>query len=188
MREELDNYTYGSETKRKRQLLKLYKDHHNDAFSILLTPNKYFEKVEDRIVVKDGVKFNKIEQPLEIIQQSNRSRDRRSLSTFYDAKYIDSRDGSEKSGQDLSKENRKFRLKKIRKGESRKRDGKSKFEMGSIIKFNDSGNIIIAKCGGMSNLNVLVDNFRLKQIGFKKYGAIVLCNRNGLIKKNIKKI
>ncbi len=102
------NITYGAFTKVKRHELGISKSHANDAFAMgLLHPKKrcktrHFKKCR---------------------------RNNRILSKFYDAKFIDSRDKSVKSGKELScnrtnrkvpRNNinnlRKFRLRKISKG------------------------------------------------------------------------
>jgi len=100
-------YTYGYITKSKRIKLNLDKTHYNDAYCIA-----------------GGTSQRRIE-PIyfEQIRRNNRS-----LEKFYDAKYIDTRDGSIKKGQELfngrrtrnknhNTENlRKFRGQKISKG------------------------------------------------------------------------
>lgn len=101
------NHIYGYITKSKRIELQLEKTHYNDAFCIARGDNQvrakpiYFEQIR---------------------------RNNRSLEKFYDAKYIDIRDGSTKTGQELfsgrrarnknyNTENlRQFRGKKISKG------------------------------------------------------------------------
>ncbi|HII02581.1 TPA: paclitaxel/taxanoid biosynthesis susceptibility protein TS1 [Methanosarcinaceae archaeon] len=99
--------TYGYLTKMRRLELGLEKSHANDAFCTV-----------------NGDKQIR-HQPF-IIRQVRRNN--RSLSKFYDAKYIDSRDGSTKSGQDmnsgrtcrnknLNTENlRQYRQQRIKKG------------------------------------------------------------------------
>ncbi|AKB76326.1 Paclitaxel/taxanoid biosynthesis susceptibility protein TS1 [Methanosarcina lacustris Z-7289] len=99
--------TYGYLTKEKRQAMELEKTHANDAFCIANGMNQ--------------VRHN----PYEIRQIR---RNNRSLSTFHDAKYIDSRDKSLKTGTELysgrttrnkqlNTENlRKYRQQRITKG------------------------------------------------------------------------
>ncbi|MGY4686563.1 RNA-guided endonuclease IscB [Petrotoga sp. DB-2] len=100
-------YTYGYITKSRRIEFNLDKTHYNDAFCIAGGTNQrriepiYFEQIR---------------------------RNNRSLEKFYDAKYIDTRDGSTKKGQELfngrrtrnknhNTENlRKYRGKKVTKG------------------------------------------------------------------------
>jgi hypothetical protein len=100
-------YTYGYITKVRRIALNLDKTHYNDAFCIAGGTNQrriepiYFEQIR---------------------------RNNRSLEYFYDAKYIDTRDGSTKKGQELfngrttrnknyNTENlKKYRGKKVSKG------------------------------------------------------------------------
>ena len=73
--------TYGYLTKEKRQALGIEKSHTNDAFCIA-----------------DGTKQTRA-KPYEVVQVR---RNDRSLSSFYDAKYIDSRDCTVKSGKDMT--------------------------------------------------------------------------------------
>ena len=72
--------TYGAETKERRRILDIPKSHVNDAFVM-------------------GV-FHPKHRCRPFIFQKKR-RNNRILEKFYDAKYIDSRDGSKKSGQQL---------------------------------------------------------------------------------------
>jgi hypothetical protein len=101
------DYTYGYITKSKRIELNLDKTHYNDAFCIAGGTNQ--KRIEP-------IYFKQIR------------RNNRSLEKFYDAKYVDIRDGSIKKGQELfngrrtrnknyNTENlRKFRGKKVSKG------------------------------------------------------------------------
>lgn len=73
--------TYGAETKLKRKELCLSKTHANDAYSMGEFHPKHRAKEECFIKCR---------------------RNNRVLSKFYDAKYIDVRDGQKKSGKDLS--------------------------------------------------------------------------------------
>lgn len=73
--------TFGYLTNKKRRKLKLKKSHVNDAFCIARAENQIRH------------------ESFEIVQVR---RNNRSLSLFYDAKYIDSRDGSVKSGKELN--------------------------------------------------------------------------------------
>lgn len=194
MVEFLPNFTWGSETKRKRQLMLLDKDHHNDAFAISLNPEEYFEfNSENKVVLKEGVIFNKIKTPDEIIQHGNRGEGRRALTNqFIDAKYIDSRDGSVKSGKDLSSSKkkgteklRKYRLSKVRKGKISLRKGKSSFENHSVISYIENGKKLITECYGMSLDRVKIKDNIGKPINksVKKYNIIKICNRKGFIKR-----
>ena len=72
--------TYGAETKERRRILGIPKSHVNDAFVM-------------------GI-FHPKHRCRPVIFQKKR-RNNRILERFYDAKYIDSRDGSKKSGQQL---------------------------------------------------------------------------------------
>ena len=72
--------TYGAETKERRRILSISKSHVNDAFVM----GSFHPKHRCRPVI-----FQK------------KRRNNRILEKFYDARYIDSRDGSKKSGQQL---------------------------------------------------------------------------------------
>ena len=73
--------TYGAETKRNRLNRNLEKSHMNDAYSMGCYRPKH---------------------RAEPVYLKKKRRNNRSLDKFYDAKYIDSRDGKVKSGQQLS--------------------------------------------------------------------------------------
>jgi hypothetical protein len=74
-------HTYGYLTKDKRMTLKLEKTHANDAFCIgEKQPNERLAKT---------------------LYYKQKSKNNRSLQKFYDAKYIDSRDGETKAGKVL---------------------------------------------------------------------------------------
>lgn len=79
-------HTYGSLTKFKRRKLELEKSHHNDAF-----------------VIADGEHQPRC-NPTQFIQKRKNNR---SLEKFYDAQYIDSRDGKKKSGKELCSQRKK---------------------------------------------------------------------------------
>lgn len=81
------SHTYGSFTKSKRIELKLDKTHYNDAYAIALNHTNFTKAP--------------IKNTNPIIYTQIR-RNNRSLEKFYDAKYIDSRDCSIKSGSELS--------------------------------------------------------------------------------------
>ena len=120
--------TYGYLTKEKRQLLGLEKTHYNDAFC-----------------VANGVMQLRY-KPFEVVQVR---RNNRSLATFYDAKYIDARDGSTKSGKELfngrttrnknlnSENLSKYRLKKIKNGRVSVRKSRYPFQPMDLVKYNE---------------------------------------------------
>jgi hypothetical protein len=91
--------TYGYLTKDKRMSLGLEKTHANDAFCIA---------GGERQLKADTVYFKQVR------------RNNRSLEYFYDAKYIDKRDGKVRKGKELSGEFRQFRLCKTPKGKGRR--------------------------------------------------------------------
>lgn len=119
--------TYGYITKEKRFELKLEKSHSTDAFCIA-----------------NGISQTR-SKPFEI-QQIRRNN--RSLSTFYDAKYIDSRDGSTQSGKELfsgrtrrnknlNTENlRKYRLRKVKKGRVSIRKSRYPLQPMDLVQYN----------------------------------------------------
>lgn len=217
------SFTYGSVTKRKRQLLGLDKEHSNDAFSIAIS-NDNFEIVENNgkktVTLKNDLNIQKITEPLKLKQTNGRENGRRSLEQMLFPKFVDSRDGKVKSSNDLSKtmnkrimveNNREFRLfrcdkngKPIQKNKDKKysksgklfnnnisiRNGKSLFTNKSIVKFhNVNGKDLIYECGGISGNNIYYNNNGIKKtLAARKYNAIVLCNRKGIIKENIKKL
>lgn len=218
------SFTYGSVTKRKRQLIGLEKTHANDAYSIAIS-NDNFEIVENNgkksLVLKSDLNIEKVSEPLKLKQTNGREKGRRSLKTTEFVYFIDKRDGSVKKSTELTRHNgkdkkdkdnnRKFRLircdktgkitqksktKKYRKdgqildNNTRFQTGRSLFSNKSIVKFhNVNGKDLIYECGGMSAKNIYYYNNGIKKtLAAKKYNARVLCNRNGIIKENIKKL
>lgn len=117
-------HTYGTQTKFKRKQLKLEKSHHNDAFAIA------------------GGTTQKRCQPINICQKRKNNRE---LEKFYDAKYIDLRDGKKKSGKELcsqrTKRNREnlpqslraFRAHKVSKGRKSIRKRRYKIQPQDIV-------------------------------------------------------
>ena len=99
--------TYGAMTKRRRRELDIDKSHVNDAFAM------------GRFHPKHRVKA---------VLYKKKRRNNRCIESFYDAKYIDSRDGKKRSGQELfngrinrnhkkdSENLHKYRLQKITDG------------------------------------------------------------------------
>ena len=120
-------HTYGYITKNKRFLLGIEKTHAYDAFCIA-----------------DGT--IQVRQEPFVIKQIRRNN--RNLSKFYDAKFIDVRDGTKKSGSELNcgrtcrnKEKngenlRKYRLKKISKGRLSIRDTRHQIQPMDLIEFD----------------------------------------------------
>lgn len=120
-------HTYGTLTKFKRTQLKLEKSHHNDAFVIA------------------GGTYQQRGVPILFRQKRKNNR---SLEKFYDAKYIDSRDGTQKSGKDLcslrrkrSRENveslHQYRACKISKGRRSIRKQRYNIQPQDIVKYQD---------------------------------------------------
>lgn len=116
--------TYGAATKEARIDLGLGKSHANDAYAM--------------------GEFHPIKRA-EFKQYQKRRRNNRILSKFYDAKYIDARDGEKKSGSQLSNgrisrnhkkdsENlHKYRQKKISKGKTTTRKQRYSIQPGDTI-------------------------------------------------------
>ncbi len=121
-------YTYGTETKFKRKLLKLEKSHHNDAF-----------------VIAGGTH----QQRYPSLFVSQKRKNNRSFEKFYDAKYTDLRDGLKKSGKELasqkttrSRENlppslKSFRGHKLSKGRRSIRKKRYSIQPQDIVLFED---------------------------------------------------
>ena len=118
--------TYGADTKDKRRELDLEKSHHNDAF-----------------VIAGGTSQKRVE-PITLEQIR---RNKRSMEQFYDAKYIDARDGSTQSGTALNSgrrtrnknhntENlRVYRLSKVKKGQRRIKTKRYPYRQGDWVMF-----------------------------------------------------
>jgi len=144
-------HTYGHITKSRRISAGLEKSHHNDAFIIA------------------GGKEQLRCKAFDVIQ---RRRNNRSLERFYDAQYIDLRDGKKKSGQMLcyqrrnrSRENlpeslRQYRAYKVSKGRRAIRRQRYPFQPGDLVILE--GKILTVK-GTMSNgRSVLFTNGKTK--------------------------
>lgn len=131
--------TFGYITSAIRYELELEKTHHNDAFIIA------------------GGTIQERCKPL-LLEQVRRHK--RSMEQFYDAKYIDIRDGSIKSGSELhsgrrtrnknlnGKNLRVFRVQKVKKGQRRFKRLRYKFAPSDLVKFEGKVFEVI----GMQNL------------------------------------
>ena len=130
---------FGYETKFNREQLELPKSHHNDAF-----------------VIAGGTHQTRVTAlNLEQIR-----RQKRSLEQFYDAKYIDVRDGEKKSGsilnscrrtrnKNLNGENlRVYRGQKISKGQRRIKKYRYRYQPQDYVSFEGKAFVVI----GMQNL------------------------------------
>ena len=116
--------TYGAKTKLSKQALGLEKSHANDAYSI-------------------GERHPKHRTPTILLKKVRRND--RILQKFYDAVYIDSRDGTKKTGQQLSNgrinrnhnkdsENQHpYRQKKVKKGYRTIRRQRTPLKPGSMV-------------------------------------------------------
>lgn len=120
--------TYGSHTKEARQLLGVRKSHINDAYCMGDFHPKH--RSEHWLYTK-------------------KRRNNRVLARFYDAKYIDSRDGKKKSGQELfsgrTKRNReldaenlhRYRQQKVSKGRTSIRRQHYSIQPGDTVIYED---------------------------------------------------
>lgn len=122
--------TYGAATKLSRQILGLEKSHANDALAMgRFHPE---ERVETEYYVK-------------------RRRNNRRLEKFYDAKYIDIRDGKKKSGSQIGcnrtnrresrcsdKNERIYRGQKISKGRRSIRRQRYSLQPGDLVRYKDA--------------------------------------------------
>lgn len=191
------SFTIGSETKRKRQIIGLDKTHANDAFAICIDKNNFeiIETDKKRLQLKENIKFDKIIEPLILIQTNGKESGRRKLESFHDAVYIDVRTNEKSKGKQLEKETKKrtvtnnkriYRGQKVKKGKTVYNTKRSKFTSKSIVQFDFNNSKIYLECGGMSGNNLYVNNFIKKTLAFKKYNAQLICNKKGIIKKNIK--
>jgi hypothetical protein len=123
------NTTYGYETKTKRIELGLDKTHYNDAF-----------------VIAGGTKDHKRVEPINFVQIR---RNNRSLETFVDAKYIDTRTGKVASGKELfngrTTRNKKLNTENLHKYRGTKKSvGKRRirkqhyfYQAGDLVWFNN---------------------------------------------------
>lgn len=126
--------TYGFETKAKRKAVGIDKSHVNDAF-----------------VIAGG----RTGQRCAIHSVEQKRRNNRSLRKFYDAKYVDKRDGSVKTGKELSSsrktrsreslgENlRQYRAHKLKAGRWSTRIKRAEFQPGDLIRYK--GQVITVK-------------------------------------------
>ena len=116
--------TYGSNTKHSRKKLNICKTHINDAYCMGMFHSRH--RTEHMLYTK-------------------KRRNNRVLAKFYDAKYIDSRDGSKKSGQQLfndrvkrnhrldSENLHQYRQQKIAKGRTSVRRQHYKIQPGDVV-------------------------------------------------------
>ncbi|HEY5555418.1 RNA-guided endonuclease IscB [Acetobacterium sp.] len=141
---------YGYQTKSNRITLGLEKSHHNDAFCIA---------------------HGEEQKRLSAIDYLQRRRNNRSLEKFYDASYLDIRDGIKKSGKELSSgrtsrnlsengENlRPYRGEKVRVGRRSIRTRRYPFRSGNIVSYEG----ICYTSGGSHNKGNSVKLLELKR-------------------------
>jgi len=167
------HFTYGVTTKLKRQTLRIEKSHINDAYAM---GNKHPEK---RASFEHYVK---------------RRRNNRCLELFYDAKYIDLRDGKTKAGKSLGCERtnrreprnnekslRKYRGQKISKGRRSIRKTHYTIQPGTLLSINNEQ--YVAKGCHCNGKSVMLTNG--KSVTVSK--ARVLKYASGWMQKNITK-
>lgn len=128
-------HTYGYITKSNRIAEEIEKTHANDAF-IIAGGTKKFSRQETFIIKQ--------------VRRNNRS-----LSKFYDAKYIDGRTGEKASGQDLfdgrrtrnknkNEENlHSYRQQKIKKGYYSKRTQRYPFQPNDLVLLNNQLSMVV---------------------------------------------
>ena len=155
--------TYGASTKQSRRLLHVEKSHINDAFCMGQFHSKH--RTQHYLL-------------------SKKRRNNRVLARFYDAKYIDSRDGSKKSGQQLfngrTKRNHKLdtenlhvcRASKVSKGRTSVRKQHYPIQVGDVVLYK--GETYSTK--GVQNLGTYVrlDNDKaapIKQVRLHQYAG-----------------
>ena len=155
--------TYGASTKQSRRVLHVEKSHINDAFCM----GQFHPKHRTQHYLL-----------------SKKRRNNRVLARFYDAKYIDSRDGSKKSGQQLfngrTKRNHKldtenlhvYRARKVSKGRTSVRKQHYPIQVGDVVLYK--GETYSTK--GVQNLGTYVrlDNDKavpIKQIRLYQYAG-----------------
>lgn len=173
--------TYGYLTKSKRIENKITKTHHSDAFVIA--------GGKDESLISDSKKL--------IVQRRNN----RSLETFRDTKFIDSRDGKPKSGNELNcgrrtrnKNNNSENLRKYRvpiiNEKTGKRDERSKGFRSirtEISRFPKNTKFIILDNWSSSKITVKKGE-KFNSIGTQNKGAYVLINTKQMVPSKLCKI
>ena len=159
--------TYGAVTKRNRLTMNIEKTHANDAYCI----GRFFPKhrcPEDHV--------------------AKRRRNDRRLEKFYDAQYIDSRDGEQKSGKDLScgrtkrkesrhsdKDLRKFRKEKVEAGRRSIRKQRYDIRPGEEVIYNGRHYIVHGNQNKGAVLSLIVyKSFKITDLApkVKKDGTV----------------
>lgn len=177
--------TYGYITKHHREQNNLEKSHHTDAF-IIAGGN-----LQERSVL-NNYKYK-------IIRRNNRC-----LTTFQDSKFIDIRDSKEKTGSELNSgrtcrnknnntENlRKYRGKRIRKGQNTASKKNYSIKNGTIIKITEdwSGKYIAVKKNqiyvssghtGRRNIFIKAKNAKTKKPSIPEKICIPVFHKKGLV-------
>lgn len=165
------NLTYGYITKSKRIELGIEKSYINDAFIIAGGTNQ----------------IRCISYQVEQVRRNNRS-----LRKFYDAKYIDLRDGEIRSGKELysgrTKRNkdtnaenlRVYRGLKVRKGRYSHRKGRSAFQPKDLVRFE--GNVYGVV--GSQNKGKRVKLKGLKKVPATKYLTMIVYGKGFYFKNS----
>ena len=158
------NITFGAITKRTRNDLNISKSHANDAYCM----GKFRPKHRTKTII-----------------YQKRQRNNRILEKFYDAKYIDIRDGSVKSGGQIgcNRTNRKerrnsdkneriYRGQKKSKGRRSIRKQRYQFQRGDIVLYNNKR----YTCGGTQHYGESVVLYGLdKAVKFNNVKIIYHC-------------
>ena len=148
-------HTFGYITKAKRRELNLEKSHHNDAF-----------------VIAGGTSKSRCD-PL-MMEQIRRNK--RSLEQFYDAKYVDNRDGKFKSGTELFS-GRRSRNKNLNTENSRKYRGEKKslgrraikrsrypYKQHDLVLFNQKIYAVIGMQNKGTRVKLVSDDVKVKNL------------------------
>lgn len=178
-------FTYGYKTAHKLKMYGMRKDR-----------SKEYNHVQDAFLIANGN-----DQTLRFdyyYYREKRHRNNRSLQKFYDAKYLDTRDGQKKSGKELSSgrnrrsleidynDQRPFRGTKVRKGRVSIRRQHYQIQPHDLVKVNDH-EVFEAKgvhCNG--NSVTLITNSKAnkkRDFSLRKYSLKVVYYLNSFIKE-----
>ena len=172
-------YTYGYKTNMTRNDWRVEKTHHDDAFCITQVHSK--ERADTVYYFKQHRRNNYFKQ---------HRRNNRSLEVFYDAKYIDARDGKKKSGKELfcgrttrgnnfcTENLHKYRQQKVSKGRRLIRRQHYAYQPNNVVWFNNKKyKIKGTHCNGT---RVILDNKKsvsVKKIQIAHYNAGIYLER-----------
>ena len=166
--------TFGYLTKARRRELKLEKSHHNDAF-----------------VIARGTTQLRCE-PL-MMEQIRRNK--RSLEQFYDAKYIDVRDGIVKSGSELfsgrrtrnkqmSTENlRKYRGEKVSSGRRAIKRHRYPYKQHDLVSLDRKVYVVVGMQNKGTRVKLVSDDLEIKNLTAAIRKVIPVKRRGGLCRR-----